>query len=202
MFLTYGIKNITMDDIARAVGASKKTLYQYFSDKETLITAVLSEIQERDIKKLETICAVSESAIHEAILISEHVTTLLSRIHPSVLFDLQKFYGTAWLTFIEHKEKIIQSCIEKNMRRGINDGTYRKDINIPILSRIRIHMIQLSLSHEVFPSDQFSLWQVQTEIIDLFTRGILSDEGLKVWELYKKKSKQFEQTAKQYDETH
>jgi AcrR family transcriptional regulator len=195
MFLTYGIKNITMDDIARAVGASKKTLYQYFSDKETLITAVLSEIQERDIEKLEAICTISESAIHEAILISEHVITLLSRIHPSVLFDLQKFYGTAWLTFIELKEKTIQSCIEKNMERGINDGTYRKDINIPILSRIRIHMIQLSLSQEVFPSDQFSLWQVQTEIIDFFTRGILSEKGLKVWELYKQKSKQFEQTA-------
>ena len=178
-----------MDDIARAIGASKKTLYQYFSDKETLITAVLAEIQNRDIEKLEFICSISESAIHEAILISEHVTTLLNRIHPSVLFDLQKFYGTAWLTFMQQKEKTIQSCIEKNMERGINDGTYRKDLNIPILSRIRLQMIQLSLNQEVFPTDQFSLWQVQTEIIDLFTRGMLSEKGLKVWEQYKQKTK-------------
>lgn len=174
-----------MDDIAKAVGASKKTLYQYFKDKEALINAVLDHVLERDNNQLELICARSQSAIHEAILITEHVRALLRRIHSSVLYDLQKFYREAWHRFIHQKEKTIEACIERNMLRGIQDGTYRSDLHIPIITRMRIQMIQLSLNQEVFPSEVYHPETVQNVLIDLVTRGMLSEKGRLIWENYK-----------------
>ncbi len=189
LFFSYGIRSITMDDIAKHLSVSKKTLYRFFDDKDQIVhTLTLLDMKENE-KMMKEITARSKDAIDEILQSMECVTEQLSKFHPSVIYDLQRFHPKSWSEFRRFTEDNSLSAVMLNLKRGIRQGLYRSNINIPILSRLRIEQISLAMNPNVFPPAQFDLKKVEIELLKHFLYGILTIKGLKQLEQYESLTK-------------
>ncbi len=178
LFMQYGIKSLTMDDIARHLGMSKKTLYQSFSDKADLVKKGIQAHMNHEVTAIIDIQSKSENAIEEMFLIAQNASKYLQSMHPSILFDLEKYYPAAFLKFNEYKTQIIMSCIAKNIEDGIKQGLYRNNINIPIVAGLYVGRMDIIFDQELFPSNQYSAKDVYFEAIRYHIRGIASEKGM------------------------
>lgn len=178
LFMQYGIKSLTMDDIARHLGVSKKTLYQSFSDKAELVFQGIQCHMNEESEALEKIHDQSENAIDEMFLMSQHVSGHLQQIHPSILFDMEKYYPKAFAKFEEYKLKIVMSCLARNMEEGITQGLYRDNLNIPIVAGLYVGRMDLFFDQKLFPATKYSPRDVYFEAIRYHIRGIASEKGM------------------------
>ncbi|MDC0304220.1 TetR/AcrR family transcriptional regulator [Flavobacteriales bacterium] len=178
LFMQYGIKSLTMDDIARHLGMSKKTLYQSFSDKAELVIKGIQSYMDEENKALCSIQEKSENAIEEMFLISQHVSQHLQSMHPSILFDLEKYYPAAFKKFNEYKTQIILACIARNIKEGIEQGLYRENINIPIVAGLYVGRMDIIFDQQLFPAIKYSPKDVYFEAIRYHIRGIASEKGM------------------------
>ncbi len=184
LFLKYGVKSITMDEIARHLSISKKTIYQYFQDKDEIVYLVIKNHFERNEELMCDAFASSVNAIDEMMQVSNHMRKTVVNIHQSLLFDLQKHHPQAWKILLNHKRHFILKQITNNLERGVREGLYRPGIRIDILARLRIEQVQLAFDNQVFPADQFHFIEVQMQILDHFLRGIITGEGLQLLNQY------------------
>src|SRR5260221_9289433 len=115
LFTKYGIRSISMDDIARHLSVSKKTLYQHFADKDELVTMVMQTHMAINKKMYEEITRRSENSIHELHEVGRHVRRHIEEQNPSLLFDIQKFHPKAWNIWIEYKNNFIRSSVVRNI---------------------------------------------------------------------------------------
>ena len=127
-----------MDDIARHLSVSKKTLYQHFTDKEEIVTQVCQTHLDRSTDQMNGIREDAENAIDELAKISVCVKQNMSDTNPSLLFDLQKYHPKAWAVWMEHKHKRIYESVVRNLKQGIEDGHYRTEINTEIIAVSRM----------------------------------------------------------------
>lgn len=185
LFMKYGLRSISMDDIARHLSVSKKTLYQHFADKEDLITIVLSAHIEENRKQYEAITENSANAIDELAQISQCLRKDMAETNPSVLFDLQKFHPKAWEVWLDHRNKYIRESVVRNIRQGIEEGYYRPEVNAEVIAAIRIELISMGFDQSVFPQDTFNLAEVQSQIFDHFVYGLCTDKGKKLYQKHK-----------------
>jgi len=182
VFWTYGIKSMTMDDMSTRLGISKKTLYQHVKDKNDLVEKVLAHIAD-DFK-----CVVDGSMGHGRNAIDElfNVTTTVSQrlkdIHPSIHFDLEKYHPEAFRQMLANKRKEIFTTTTANLERGIREGLYREDLNIPMIATIYIARFDMVFDGELFPPDRFNMDELHWELFRYHIRGIASAKGLKYLE--------------------
>lgn len=178
LFMKNGIKSMTMDDVARELGVSKKTIYKYFKDKADLVNQVMMLHINEDKKLCEALSKQSGNAIDEMFAIGKNVTNNIKEIHPSSYFDLQKYYPEAWNLFLTHKREFIYSCIVANMEKGIKEGLYRENLTIPIIAKVYIARIDLCMDSSIFPPDQFTFKDVLVEMMRYHIRGIATEKGV------------------------
>jgi TetR/AcrR family transcriptional regulator, cholesterol catabolism regulator len=178
IFMRLGIKSVTMDDIARELKISKKTLYKYVSDKPDLVMKVMKFECEEDSCMMDEYAKKCSNAIEELLAITQHVGKKVKEIHPSIHFDLEKYYPEAWEMFNQHKRDRIYSDVLNNMKRGMHEGLYRSDINADILTRIHISRVDIVFDGELFPPSQFNFGQVFLELMTYHIHGIASEKGL------------------------
>ena len=178
LFMRCGIKSLTMNDIAREIGISKKTLYLHCSDKEDLLIKSFAhhfrceeDFQNRTVSK-------NLNAIDEIFEVSKHVSEMLKTIHPSVHYDLRKYYPEAWKIFSEYRKNFMLKCVSDNMEKGKKEGLYRANLNIPIVARIHISRVDIVFDGELFPANQFNFAEVFFEMIRYHIRGIASPKGI------------------------
>lgn len=185
LFLKYGVRSITMDDIARHLGISKKTIYQHFEDKDDIVALVLKTHMERQRQQFEEIAAKSKNAVEEMVRISVLLKESMRNVNASLLFELQKYHQRAWNTWLEFKKKDIHQSIIRNLKQGIEEGYFRSDINVDVLGRMRLEMVQMAFDNMVFPRESFNLSEVQAQLFDHFVHGLLTDKGKKLYQKYK-----------------
>lgn len=180
LFRRYGIKSITMDEIATQLGASKKTLYQYFSDKDELVEAVVSNT----IRFAQQICEKnrdeSKDAVQELFAALDFVQQIFSEMNPAMMYDLEKFYPKAYRHFLEHKNRYLFEVIKDNLRRGIDQELYRPDINVDIIARFRLEGMMLAFNQDIYPSSKYNFVQLHTELIEHFLFGVATLKGHKL----------------------
>lgn len=180
-FMQYGFRNVSMDDIARNLGMSKKTLYQYFTDKDELVKAALEYDIEIDQKDCLVCSTTSANAIAEVYNIINVVAEQLGDMNPMVLLEMQKFHPTAFKRFQEHKDGFILTMITENLKRGIKEELYREDINIEVLAKFRLESMMLVFNPEAFPqSKTYSLHQLMLMLGEHFLYGIATPKGYKL----------------------
>ena len=188
LFMKYGIRSVTMDEIARHLSISKKTIYQQFKDKGEIVMAFAEKHMEIEQNVFEAIKNDMENAVDEAIKISKWVREVLSSMHASVVFDIRKYYPRVWQRFQQFEDEFLVKAILDNLDRGISEGFYRKEINIEILVKARIKEIETITDPLVFPPEKFQQVEVHLTLLERFMRGILTPKGLilfeKSWELY------------------
>jgi AcrR family transcriptional regulator len=187
LFMEYGIRSVTMDDIARHLGMSKKTIYQHFKDKEEIILVSTHDYFQREHERMEEMEKNSENAVEALFNLTVCIREQVKNIKSNVLFDLKKYYQNAWEKYTRFKHDVIYDSVLRNMNRGISEGLFRSDINPQILAQLRIGEIELSFNKDYFPEDKFSLIEIHEQLFEHFTYGILSEKGFKLFETYKQK---------------
>lgn len=184
LFMRYGFRSVTMDDIAKRTGVSKKTIYRYFKDKAQLVSTVTSKrlCQEEEIMK--TTLEGSENAIDEMMKVSMHIRKMVKSLHASLLMELRKYYPTAWKAYVCYKDTFVFDMISDNIKRGIDEGLYRSNLNPKIMAVARMETVQMGFNTDIFPPDEFKLEDIQIQLLDHFISGLLTAEGHQVRELY------------------
>ena len=188
LFMKYGLRSVTMDDIAKHLGISKKTIYQHFKDKEEIILLSTSIYFEKEQKDMEEIENGTENAVEHLYNLSVCLRERLRNINSSILYDLKKYYKSAWDNYKNHKHNVIFNSVFNNLKRGMAEGLFRSDINPEILAYLRIGEIELTFNQGYFPEEKFTVVEIQEQIFEHFTHGILSEKGFKLLETYKQKT--------------
>jgi AcrR family transcriptional regulator len=187
LFMRYGVRSISMDDIARHLSVSKKTLYQHFADKEDLVTAVSKAHLESERKIYESLRDGSINSIEHLAKIAVCMRKEMENLNPALLFDIQKFHPKAWSVWINFKKGVIQEIVN-NLNLGKREGYVREEVIPEIHAIVRTELVQLVFNEEIFPRNKFKLSELQTQIFDQFVYGIVTDKGRKLYQKYKNKS--------------
>ncbi|HNI54171.1 MAG TPA: TetR/AcrR family transcriptional regulator [Chitinophagales bacterium] len=185
LFMKYGIKSVTMDDVARELGVSKKTLYQYFENKEQLIQTVTENHFKCQNEMVQQVIHHSKTAIDEMYSIAAWMNAMSKNLNPALLYDLRKYHPESWQVFIDHRNNEVLNSIRHNLERGINEGLYRADLDIEVIARIYITRVEMFIDNEIFPLDKFSPERTFNVFIDYHLRGIATPKGIKYLEQLK-----------------
>ncbi len=185
LFTKYGIRSVSMDDIARHLSVSKKTLYQHFADKDELVYRMSERYLARTSKNYDQIKTTSGNSVEELSRISVRMKQDFENMNPSMLFDLQKFHPKAWSLYNQHKTEVISESVVTNISQGIKDGLFRTDLSPNILARLRMAMMESGFNENIFPRDQFNFVEVQSQIFELFVCGMCTEKGRKLYQKYK-----------------
>lgn len=179
LFMRYGIKSVTMDDVAKALKMSKKTLYQYVSDKQDLVRQVMAGHCQLERMACDLIAENNQAnAVDELLEITKFVTGQIKNVHPSIHYDLEKYYPDAMGEFESHKMDYIYNMVASNLKRGIQQGWYRSNINIPIISRLYVYKLDMFFDPEIFPPREFNFLEVYMEMMRYHIRGVATEQGL------------------------
>lgn len=199
LFMKFGIRSVSMDDIANHLGMSKKTLYQYFADKDEMVMGVV----DGHILKMEGECTgcklEAKDAIHEIFIMMEQILEQFSNMNPMVLYDMEKFHFKAYQRFLEHKNKFIFRVIKENLEWGIKDELYRPDINVDVLAKYRIESMMIPFNIMAFPPGKYNLAVTSEVILENFTYGLATVKGHKLIQKYneqRKKHLSYEESRK------
>lgn len=185
LFFKFGVKRITMDDVAKHLGMSKKTIYQFFKDKDDLVHKMMQQKLKSDQNDFKDIQGKSQNIIDEVFGYMKHMTVMFSKMNPVIFYELQKYYPQVWKMFKDFKTKFILQQVADSIERGKKEGLVRKDVNNKILSILRIEEIELGMNQHVFPASDFSIVHVQLAMTEHFLYGICTLKGFKLIEKYK-----------------
>lgn len=174
-----------MDDIARHLAMSKKTIYLHFRDKNEIIMKLTGMDLNGHRQRFDEIKETAPNAIEEIIRIMKTMEEMFSKMNPNVFYDMQKYHVEAWQLFKKFKSSYILGCVEENINRGIQEGVYRKDLNIAIIAKMRIELVELAFNPEAFPPSKFNITQVQVALLDHFLHGIVTLKGHKIVNKFK-----------------
>ncbi|HEX8024265.1 TetR/AcrR family transcriptional regulator [Mucilaginibacter sp.] len=180
LFLERGIKSITMDDIARHLGISKKTIYQHFRDKNELVTALVSKRLADDEAMLCAIISDAGNMIDEMVELTRCTGEIFSRVNPVVLNDLQKYHHEGWALYLQFKTGFLVNIIEKLLKKGIDQGYVRAEIDARIIAIMRVNQIELGFNASIYPHAEFNLWDVQLQLLNHFNYGVCTLKGIAV----------------------
>lgn len=189
LFMRYGVRSISMDDIARHLTVSKKTLYQHFVDKEDIVTATCKAHLDRNADEFQSIRKTSKNAIEELVQLSVCLKRNMQDMNPSLLFDLQKYHPKAWRVWLNHKNKFIRETVVRNLKQGMEEGYFRQEIDAEVIASVRLEMVQLGFNEEIFPRERFKLPDVQMQIFDHFVFGLLTEKGRKAYQKCKQENR-------------
>jgi len=184
LIMQYGIRSVSMDDIATALGMSKKTIYQYYADKDELVDAVIEDKLEEN----KTFCKAQRTSandpVHEAYLAIEMLQEMLQNMNPAVLYDMEKFHPRSFQKFQQFKYNFLYEVLTDNIERGIAAGIYREDINVDIVVKARLENMLLAFNQQLFPKSKYRMVDVEIELTELFLFGLASPKGHKLISKY------------------
>lgn len=182
LYFKYGIKSVTMDDVARELGMSKKTLYEYFTDKNDLVSKFL----EFHIQKIRVVFEEdkedTENAIDHLLFISKIMISFLQDLNPSVHYDLQKYYPEIFKSLFEYKRTKMLNSVKQNILRGMKEGLYRKELNPDIIAHIYVNRVEASLDADFLRNNDFTSSELFSEMFTYHIRGISSKKGIEYFE--------------------
>jgi len=180
LFMQYGLRSVSMDDIANSLGISKKTIYHFYADKDELVEAVI----ESQFKKNEHNCirdrSNSKNAVHEIFLAMDLMTEMFSSMNPALIFDMQKYHPKAFIKFRTFKNDFLYNVVVNNINWGIVAGLYREDINVEIIARFRIETMMMSFNIDFNSKLKNNIGEIEHELIYHFLFGLVSLKGYKM----------------------
>lgn len=182
LFMRYGLKSVSMDDIARKLGISKKTIYQYVENKTELIEQIFSLKFEEDTREMQTIRNNSKDAIEEILKVASQVIHYLRTISPTTVYDLQKYYGSVWRQFETQHKMYFFNLMRENLARGIKQGLYRSDLDADIIAKLCVGKTSLLVDEDIFPMQQFKPEDLYREHMIYHIHGIATPKGRAILE--------------------
>ncbi|MFM7194849.1 MAG: TetR/AcrR family transcriptional regulator [Bacteroidota bacterium] len=187
LFMRYGIRSVSMDDIAHHIGISKKTVYSAYADKDDLVKAVYHLHHGAWQSEISVISGNASDAIEELLMLSEHLRSKMGSMNPNVMYDLKKFHRAVWDEWTEYNGKVVKGMVCDTLNRGIREGVFRPEINVEILATLRMQQVEIGFNEQVFPPRDFRPDAVQVQLFDHFIYGLLTPEGMISYQSRKQK---------------
>ncbi|KEO74748.1 TetR/AcrR family transcriptional regulator [Anditalea andensis] len=176
-FMRYGIRSVTMDDIARQAGISKKTIYQEFSDKNQLVLETFSTALQEDKCMIEQFPQVKDGVIEHLIGMSDYMRKRFADMNPMAMNEIQRYYPEAWQVFEEFKQNHVFQEIVSLLEKGISEGIFRSEIDPQIIAMMRLEQMMTNLDPVKYPASKYNMADLQIEIFEHFLFGIFSEKG-------------------------
>jgi TetR/AcrR family transcriptional regulator, cholesterol catabolism regulator len=184
LFMRYGIRSITMDEIAGQLGISKKTIYQFFTDKDEMVEAIVDiEVKTNELECLR-FKGESENAIHEIFIAMKMTEEMLKAMNPLIMYDLEKHHPKAYRKFRNYKYEFMYQVIVQNLERGIREELYRPELNVDIIAKHRIESAFMGFNQDIFPHNKYRISEIGYELGIFFLHGITTAKGKKLIEKY------------------
>ena len=177
LFMRYGIKSMTMDEIARHMGVSKKTLYQFVDNKKDLVKKVMLQHIDMQQCNIQGVFSDESNAIDALMDMTKVVGSEMKELHPSIMFDLKKYHPEAFAILQEHKQSFIYRNIKNNLEIGMKSGLYRDNLNPELLTYLYLSMVNSIMDPENLVKEDFSYADLHAEMMRYHIRGIASSEG-------------------------
>lgn len=196
LFRRYGIKSVTMDEIANQLGVSKKTIYHSFSDKNELVDEVVTDILTFNKDCCRNYKERSQNAIHEVYMAMELLQVMFNNMNPVILYDIERHHPASYKRFEDYKYKFLFDQVKQNIERGKIEELYRPEIEPDVIAKIRLETMMMPFNEQLFPKNKFSLGLLQQQLIEYFLFGIASLKGYKLISKYQKQRIGINNTSK------
>jgi TetR/AcrR family transcriptional regulator, cholesterol catabolism regulator len=180
LFLRYGIKNFTMDDVARELGISKKTLYQFVENKDDLVGRVMDRHIAEQCKIDQELHANATDAVDELLNTIKEMMREMQKMKPHIIHELQKYHREVWERIQAFQQTYVYKVAMANIEWGRREALYRTDFDADIAVRIYIASCFAVLNDDVFPKPPYSLDTLFRECMFNYLHSIVSDEGRKL----------------------
>jgi hypothetical protein len=182
LYRKYGIRSVTMDDVAHELGISKKTLYQFVKDKDELVHKVIELEVTRQQSKMVINCSDNLNAIEQLLEIANCVVSMLKEYSPASEYDLKKYYPDLYIKLRDLKRHHMLRIIRENLVKGKQEEIYRQDINVDIISKLNISLIDNMVDNEIITINEFLDPKFLYEFFIYHIRGIANSKGLSILE--------------------
>lgn len=177
LYQRYGIKSVTMDDVAGHLGISKKTLYENFRDKQDLVEHVLIVEHERTCDFKSAILSRSLNAIEEMFELYKLFNNILKEYNPSMVYDIRKYYPALFARVREIRRQSLLESVMANLEKGKQEGLYRRELNVEIIAKLHIFRIESHMDNDLFTQEELTSFTMFHEIFVYHIQGILSEKG-------------------------
>ncbi len=178
LYFQYGIRSVTMDDLAREMGMSKKTLYVHFKDKDDVVDKVLMHHLQNHRCNMAFLEMKNKNAIDQLLNISKFLIEHVQKVNPTVNYDLMKYYPATWQKVIAYKNESVNNYIKANILKGIEEGLFRDDFNVEIIAKIYAMRLDMVGNDEWLTKKIYTFDEIFNTIFIYHLRGIASKKGL------------------------
>lgn len=182
MFLNFGFKSVTMDDIAQKMCISKKTIYSHYCNKRKLVEEATFGIFDAVCSGIDDINNARFNPIEELYQIKKLMLESLNDEKSSPIFQLEKYYPKIHKTLMERKFEVMQSCVSENLQRGIDEGYFRTNIDVSLITRVYFKGVTGLKDPVIFPVETYEAGYVLENYLDYHVRGIATEKGLQTLE--------------------
>jgi AcrR family transcriptional regulator len=182
LFMRYGVKSVSMDDIAKELGISKKTLYTYITDKEDLVYKTMELFMTEHHTSCMTCMNADLNPLERLLSLIKHMAVTLGDMNPSLTFDLQKYHGKTWGLLKKYRVNVLYELIRDNLIEGIATDWYRDDFNPNIVAHLYIQLVDNIFDVSIFPINEYQPSTLIREVILYHLNGVASSKGKKYLE--------------------
>ncbi|MBS1782368.1 MAG: TetR/AcrR family transcriptional regulator [Bacteroidetes bacterium] len=187
LFRQYGFKTITMDDVARRAGISKKTLYQHFANKSVLVSTSVEWYKDHLSEACTNAMQESDNAVEGMVRTAVLFDQVIQQLNPLSMLELERYFPDSFLLFKKSLQTKDVLSIAENLQRGIEEGLYRPDINIAFLSQYRMEISLMVFYPSLLVENRTNIQQVAQAISEHFLYGIMTTKGVRLYTKYKDK---------------
>ena len=180
LYMKFGIKGITMDDVASEIGISKKTLYQFVTDKDELVGKI---IDHEIIRRQQEICncfKVGYNAIEELFELSLFMNKLMREENPATEHDLRKYYPHHYQKIVKVRREGIFNYILLNLKKGKKEGLYRSEIDEEVIAKLYLSRSEILNANDLFTVEELTSAKITEELLIYHVRGIATEKGIEV----------------------
>ena len=179
LYTKFGIKGITMDDVAKELGISKKTLYQHVSDKEDLVGKFIDNEIEMRQKQICECFKEGFNAIDELFEISFFMNKLMREQNPATEHDLKKYYPVQYEKILKVKREGMVNYILLNLKKGKEEGLYRNDMDDEVIAKLYLSRAESIGASSLYTVEELTSVKIFIELLSHHIRGIATAEGIK-----------------------
>lgn len=183
-FFLYGLKSVSMDDISKVLGISKKTIYQVYKDKEAIVEAVVEDLMKKHKTLLEKAQNEGKNPIAEVLEESDRLFSFWASINPVFFYDLAKWVPNSWQKMERYQQQVILPSLVQNLERGIKESLYRNDLDVIFTAEIRLQQMISALQTNIGNSGKSDISSVFKKLTMFYLHGITSKKGKELLEKY------------------
>lgn len=185
LFMQAGLRSITMDDIARHLAISKKTIYHFYKDKGDIIRELIGKKLHEDECEMRDVLETSENVFEQMIKMIAKSNEIMANINPIIFSEMQRFYPESWSIFEKFKQDILIKQFEQILEKGKEQGYVRKNIDTAILARLHVNEVFLAFDPNIFPIKEFKQNELHVAFFEHFLFGICTLKGHRMLNEYK-----------------